>query len=382
VIIQITPPPTAPFEYIENPQLESNHILTDELRLTSTGSGAWQWTVGAFGQNNRSAIYSLGFFGSPGPLPTPFGSGSEIDSKNWAAFGDTSYKLGQLTLGAGVRYFEDHEEYTSFPPPLSQTGKFQSTDPRVYAQYALTQEASIYASAAKGFRSGGFNPVGTPTFGPEDVWSYELGTKTLLSEGRLSADGAVFYSNYKNYQIVGLVPPPALPLSIIRNAGDAWIKGIEWDLAFRPNDRWKLSFSGSVLDTIFYRINVIDSAYDVGDQLDFVPKYLFTGSLERAFIWDGRPGFMRLDYSEQGRETDRDRNVSGPTPWYFGESDVLHMLTFSTGVQFDRGTSVRLFAQNLLDDRGFDSPATQQNYAGRSRPRNYGIAFSMKFGHP
>src|SRR5258708_13023952 len=73
----------------------------------------------------------------------------------------------------------------------------------------MAESANIYASAAKGFRSGGFNFVPqTPTFDPEEVWTYELGTKASLFESRFRSEIAIFYSDYKNYQVVGIAPPP------------------------------------------------------------------------------------------------------------------------------------------------------------------------------
>src|SRR5581483_8829889 len=129
--------------------------------------------------------------------------------KSSSAFADLSYQLtDKLTLGAGARYFRDHQDYanTDLTAQLVtlQTGKFHSTDPRAYIRYKVTDQINTYATAAKGFRSGGFNNPGIPDYGPEKIWSYELGTKMSLLQNRLRLDAAVFTSDYNDYQVVGL----------------------------------------------------------------------------------------------------------------------------------------------------------------------------------
>src|SRR5690606_24466685 len=100
----------------------------------------------------------------------------------------------------------------------------------------LADGVNTYASAAKGFRSGGFNPLPAGPYDAEEVWTYELGLKTSLLGGRLQTDAAVFHSDYENFQILGI-----LPLSfdsLISNAGNARIRGIEWSLTWYPTEQW------------------------------------------------------------------------------------------------------------------------------------------------
>src|SRR6185436_18908974 len=111
-----------------------------------------------------------------------------------------------FTLGAGIRYFHDDQTFTS---DAIQHGTFSATSPRVYARFKVTPDITTYTSVAKGFRSGGFNTLDQPSYGPEVVWTYELGTKATLFDRRLSSDIAIFYSDYSEYQGVGSPPPPA-----------------------------------------------------------------------------------------------------------------------------------------------------------------------------
>ena len=74
--------------------------------------------------------------------------------------------------------------------------------------------------------------------------------------------------------------------------------------------------------------------------------------------------------------TRRDRSIG---PWYFSESDVIHMLNFNMNLQWNESLSMGVFAQNLLNDRGYIDPFSIQNDAVRSRPRTVGIDFGVKF---
>ncbi len=372
--------PPQPATQFYTSQFYGAEVLTDELRLVSTGSGPWQWTVGGFYRDarfeggSRGASY-IGLVGAP--LPAPYGFGSVSFYKSWAAFADVSYRLiDRLTLGAGLRNFREDQELRDGLDGLGsvQKGTFDSLNPRLYAQLKLTDRVNAYTSAAKGFRSGGFNTLNQPPYDPEEVWTYELGAKMSLLGGRLYADTALFYSDYRNYQIIGTVPPSFS--SIYSNAGNAKIKGVEWEFSWRAADQLSLSFNGDYIDSEFYEMRAGATSHIVGDPLDLTPKYSYTLSAQRDFAWGGRAGFARLDYNQAGRATFRNRSFG---PWYFSESDIINMLNFNAGLRWNANLSLELFAQNLLDDRGFiDSWSIQQSSA-RSRPRTYGVGFSVTF---
>ncbi len=362
--------------------LARHRTATEELRLTSLGSGPWQWTLGGFYRRNRVdqslPYYYVAFEGPPGtPLPAPITAHLQNFSESRAVFADSSYRVTErVTLGAGLRYFEDDQEATDFAGATFQSGRFDALSPRIYAQYKLTDHANAYASIAEGFRSGGFNRLNQPPFDPEHVRTYELGAKTSLADGRLSGDVAVYYSDYTDYQIAGLLPPPAPTLYIYRNAGSARIKGVEWAFAWRPAAQWELSFNGDYLTSEFYEINVLTSAYQAGDQVDYTPKYQFHVAAQRDFGWNGKAGFARVDYGQRGVETYRNRSTG---PWFYSESDVINMLNFNLGLQWNKGLSVGLFGQNLLNDRGYLSAGSNAGLASRARPRTYGVEFGVKF---
>jgi iron complex outermembrane receptor protein len=379
------PPPGTPFADFYYPVGTFNNTASiEELRLTSIGARRWQWTVGGFYRHYRDNYNTpteyFDLRGPPGtPLPLPFAQQQDTLFQSWSAFGDMSYQLSErFTIGGGARYFSDHQEFGASFLQSGLTGKFHSVDPRVYMQYKLTDEVNTYASAAKGFRSGGFNlSPGQPTFGPETVWTYELGTKASLPAGRLSADVSIFYTNYKDFVISGVTSVLANAIPISSNAGDARLEGIEWDLTWKPADRWTLGFNGEYLNTRFTRISLLSTAHIVGDPIDLVPKYQANLSVQHDFKWNGKQWLARLDYSQQGRETYQYRSVG---PWFFGKSDIIHMLNYNMSLQWSEGLSLNLFAQNLLNNRSILDPQGTMainNSGTRTRPRTFGIGFNF-----
>lgn len=356
----------------------SEKNTSEELRLSRTEDSAWQWTVGYFYKHFTDATYETYYFGlglPPGtdlsalPLTT---SSDQEQNKSSSVFADTSYELfKRLTIGAGVRYFRDDVNFSE-PGAALQATRFSSTDPRVYVRYAASENVNVYASAAKGFRPGGFNSQGQPPYEPERVWTYDLGTKMRALENRLTGDLDFYVSNYSNYDIVGQTI--SNPSNITRNAGTARIKGVNADLAWRPSDQWSFGISGDYIRARFVSLQVINAAYNVGDPLPATPEYLLVGTLERDFHWLGKPAFARFTYSQVGPSIYFDRAFGE-----FGFAPVLHLLNFNTGVQWNDSLRLSLYAQNLTNDRGYLDAFEVLNVAPRERPRTLGVEFTVNF---
>ncbi|NOZ42942.1 MAG: TonB-dependent receptor, partial [Alphaproteobacteria bacterium] len=188
------------------------------------------------------------------PLWKLFGAdlgGSRIVSQNiksYAGFGQATYALtDKLSMTAGLRYtyetknlarkgFRSHTGVENIP--YGEMGaSYHSFSPRFGLEYQWNPSLMTYVSAAQGFKSGGINGRSMKSndflpFGPETVWTYEVGVKSEWFNHRLLFNGDVFYSNYNDIQFQSLTSDPktAQPISIIDNAGKAKIKGFEIQL--------------------------------------------------------------------------------------------------------------------------------------------------------
>lgn len=387
-------PPNPTFFFLEPFIHVNNEASSEELRLANTGSELWHWSIGGFYKDYHDK-YSYpgeyyGIAGAPSAvslasaLQSP-GAAAQSSSRSVAGFADTSYLLfSRLTLGAGVRYFKDHETdlsttesgyLSTTKPHVNVTtpftpGNFTSTDPRFYIQYAVTSHINTYASAAKGFRSGGFNLTPSePPYQPEVLWSYDLGLKLRFPTEGVRADVDGFVMNYSNYVSTTYVPP----VYLLANVGKARIQGVDAALTLQPLRHWKLSLNTEFLRSQFLTASAI-SGYAPGQRLPFAPTYSFAASIQREFRWRGKDSNVELYYYEISRVQYRLAHV----PQF--QSDILHFLSFRADILWNDNLSLGLFAHNLLNDRGYESPLYYTDTSARPRPRTFGIEFDVRFG--
>jgi outer membrane receptor protein involved in Fe transport len=277
----------------------------------------------------------------------------------------------------GVRYFEDDRTSDDLASGTTQAGTFDALSPRIYARYELSDDVSIYANVAKGFRSGGFAGItGVNPYEPDTVWSYEAGVKaSRIFDGLLSLDLTLYYSDYKNIQedSVTLVNGAFTQFTI--NGGDAEIKGLDWNLSAYPTSDLTLGVSGNYVDTKYVAITGIGT-HAVGYPLDMIPDHQisFWGQFDFDIFSDGE-GFIRADYSRQGKAFWRERSVG---PWYVSNSDILNTFNMRIGGRWEN-FSAEFFVQNITNDRGFVDPLSVIELAVRSRPRTIGIRFGVDF---
>jgi len=367
---QIAPPP-APRLQVGGDRYRTAEVFSHEFRISRQGERL-NWLVGAFyrdGDSTYAQNLSAGF-GTP---LFNIVSGNTASSESGSLFGNVDYRLtDELTLGGGVRYFRDERE--TFNGTVAQDGEFESVSPRVYVKYAFDRNAQVYASAAKGFRSGGFNGTGQPTYDPEFAWTYELGGKINAMDGRLSAEVSVFHTDYKDVQIYQVVDFVTLAARFT-NAGNANVDGIEGSLTLQASDEFSLGFSGSYNKSKFTSIRV-GSTHAVGDGLDLIPKYntlvwaaydirLPSGHTLRAFA----------DYSVQGKSKYRNRTVG---TFYYSESDVIQLLNASLEAEVGAWRG-EIFASNLLDEDGYRDAVSINGDATQDRPRTFGVSLSRRF---
>ncbi|QDE27991.1 TonB-dependent receptor domain-containing protein [Paremcibacter congregatus] len=375
-LFPLAPPPIPAFHIIQPDDLNIE-VFNQEIRLGSSEEGPWQWTVGGFFRDAQlGRLIGPAFLGLPGPLPdgaAPIILTLDDSSRSWAVFGNTSVELGErLEFGAGLRYFKDKAEFFDGAVMLKDT--FDSLNPRLYVNFDVSEDSMIYVSAAKGFRSGKFNLLGQPKAGPESVWTYELGVKATMLDGMFDGEIALFYSDYKDYQIFGIFQGTGV--GIMSNGGKARIKGVEWIFDWNMSDHFTISFDGNYVDAKFVEINATSTAYIVGDPIDYIPKYQLTVSAKYDFEWQEKSGFIRLDYNQVGRSVQRNRSIG---PQYFGQSDEINMLNFNIGLQWNDSLSFGVYAKNILNDRGQLHGGEFLGAALRSRPRTFGLQMGLGF---
>lgn len=258
------------------------------------------------------------------PVPVVTGVGSfpqDVDSTSYAVFGQVDYDFTEdltLTLGARMTWEEKEADLAAvlvegpgLPPPLAEEYAVEEEEdwsaftPRIGLTYRINDDAMIYASAARGFKSGGFQgTAGTAAsasiaYDPEYALSYEIGAKTNWLEDSLRINVAVFQIDYEDLQVSQLVP---LCCVVIGNAADAEINGAELELLYRPMAGFDLNASFSYLDAEYESFAGGATADHSGNTLQRAPKRKF--NIGAQYEWTvGEVGTLlaRVDWARQSR---------------------------------------------------------------------------------
>lgn len=276
-------------------QRETHDQFSQELQLTAT-SGRLKWLVGLY------------YFEEQGALLAPIGltiiqpglesvNDAKIKTDAWAAYVNGTYALtDRLSVTAGARYSyekkqSDAKGYILFDGVNPGFGGYTSVGsatfnawtPKFGIDYRWTDDVMLYASATRGFKSGGFN-IGAdqPSFDPEYIWAYEVGLKSDWFDRRLRANLSAFFYEYTDLQVQQNQEASAGAVSIVlRNAANATLKGFELELEALPMASLHLSANVAYLDATYddfvtARTNAPGIDVDVsGNTMTMAPKWAF-----------------------------------------------------------------------------------------------------------
>ena len=101
------------------------------------------------------------------------------------------------------------------------------------------EDSLIYASANRGFKSGGFGNFGFGEYDPEFVWAYAVGAKNTFFDDRLQVNLEAFLYEYKDLQLTVIDG-----LSFRTENADAEVYGADLEIEAQP-------IPGLLLNTVF-----------------------------------------------------------------------------------------------------------------------------------
>ncbi|MEE4218843.1 MAG: TonB-dependent receptor [Xanthomonadales bacterium] len=186
-------------------------------------------------------------------------------TKSYAVYAQADWKIGEKgTLTVGARFTDEDKDIgladntgadvlttaglIAAGIPLSQSES--KVTPRIAYAYDISDEFMVYASATNGFKSGGWNARGTSPsayepFGPEEIWSYEIGMRAEWLDGTLRTNITAFYSEVEDLQTTAATPSGQF---LTTNAGGLENKGLEAEITWLPIDIWKIFASVGLQD--------------------------------------------------------------------------------------------------------------------------------------
>lgn len=316
-----------PSNLVDTTDLQS---FTQEIRLSSSNSGPFQWLIGGFYSTvdraytqrlptpgydaftdaelgaGTSAAVANGF-----PANSPYNSDIPYDIEQFAVFGEASYDITpRFTVTAGGRYydFSERREFNSGGLFANGDNNVDETSsngfsPRVILTYEAADNIRINAQASKGFRLGGVNdPLNIPlcsggangpdaltygnrpTYEDETLWNYEIGVRGQRRGLRFSAAG--FYTDIKNLQVTA--DAGSCSSRVVFNVPSAHTMGVEFELGASPIQGVDLSLSGSWVESEFdsdvtTTQGVVIAGIREGNRLPTVPKFQISASASYTF---------------------------------------------------------------------------------------------------
>jgi iron complex outermembrane receptor protein len=296
---------------------------------------------------------------------------------------------------------------------LNQGVKENGHTERFNVSYKFDPDRMIYYTYSTGFRPGGVNRVFDkdigaifPPYAADYLKNNEIGWKTQWFSRKLRWNGALFHEKWDNFQFSYLGPNS---VTVVQNAANATIKGVETEVEWAVADGWLLSAAATYLDAkltsnfcgsflpgtatlITNCPTQVNSFADgttttgplavAGQQLPVAPKIKANAVARYSFAVMDWNAFIQGAYVHQGSSEPLLRLVDEQ---HLGELPAFNIVDLSTGAE-KNGLSVQLIVTNVADERaqltrfGQCTPTTcTQNYVIPNQPRTIAIKFGQKF---
>lgn len=344
-----------------------------ELRYASTFSDKFDFTVGYYFFDQS---YYVGERRQILQVVNQAGV-TEIDHDISAFFGQLTYNFtDEASVVAGVRRTSE-EKAVRFSPPgscaldftncktvISKDGEFNNTTPHLALNYRPDEDRLFYLSYTEGFKSGAFNQRAQREefIGPADeeqVSSVELGVKSILDDGRVMLNAALFMVDYEDIQVnvnedIDITLPDGTVETssgqVLKNAAKAEISGFELEAVAWVTDSLRVNSSLGYVDAEYEEFQGISNASDL--EFARVPEYTYNLGVEYEVPVKTGMVTFRGDYSYKDNYfTDLNND-----PEIMQESFGLVDLSVSYDNE-DKGYRLSLYGRNVTDEDYFEFAA-------------------------
>ncbi|ALJ14760.1 TonB-dependent receptor [Sphingopyxis macrogoltabida] len=417
--------------------------FTQEVRLQSNDTDSrLKYVFGAFYQNSRqrardgdrsfspydnylypSAYHDLFLppelaallpvFFPLGPDGTSGYAQTRIVDKNLGFFGSIDFEIiDNLTLTAGARWsrleFESQAESFDALTNVTTTGPLlRSVEKPFTPKFGLTYEVNpnlmVYASAAKGFRSGGVNTAAgdvdlvarclaglekigystiPATYKSDSVWSYEFGAKGRVGNVATFAASA-FQIDWSGVQRSRQIEGCAGVFT--DNFGKARARGLEAQITLFPVTGLtldaNLGYNDATQRETIFAPGTTNTITRVGDRFTAPWTVNLTGMYETPLGPDDLTGYGTVQWTYKSGFSVKPGNV-GFNP-ILGTTDSQNNLNARLGVRTGNGLDVSLFVNNLTNSRDIIGrlhfQPSERIQVQTWRPRTFGITAGYRF---
>jgi outer membrane receptor protein involved in Fe transport len=346
-------------------------------------------------------------------------------------FANADYRVTDtIKLTVGGRYAHYSEDVSSFiAGPFNGTNgetfvgstSGHTFDPKVAVTWQPDDQRLFYASVAKGYRPGGYNPqvnnaqpacqavlaaedLTVPrTYGPDSIWSVEAGAKQRLFDNRLAIDFSVYHNNWDNIQLSEKIA--GCGFGAILNLGSAETQGFDLNLQSRIGDHLKFDMAVGYTEGHFTKDAYVGNkdkgaprAISKGDQISglsagpAIPPWTITASLEYDFVLGRHDGYFRIEdtYHSKNYGPFSQQNPQNPVVYdpELPDEPTNNLINLKAGVRI-KGVDAALFVNNLANAHplmstfhvGQRAPgdADHRYFANTFTPRTIGVNATVNY---
>jgi len=176
---------------------QKTNVLSNELRLQSSGNRIYNFTYGVFSAQNRTSTHT--------DFPPLFSRDARSNTKDLGVFTNQRLALTERDdVVLGIRY----SRITVDDLVARAKNVYQATTGNASYQHQITQDLMAYVSYGTSFRPGSGGALPTPqaaipqsygNFNSEHSKTWEVGIKSQWFDRRLTADLAYFDQKYDGY---------------------------------------------------------------------------------------------------------------------------------------------------------------------------------------
>jgi len=450
-----TPTSCDGYQYQERNQED----MSFELRLTSSEDQRFRWIAGAYfltidrevvvgyGADTGNGFLRQPYIPPSGPNPTDLLFWDNFDTDVFAGYGQLEFDLGDsMELAFALRYDKEDRKVSNNVPNVMSSGlninlagqpinpaynqfpngipdrdaSFSEWQPKITWRWSATDNANVYASWGRGFRSGGFNSIGSQATidfwyntgfgGPGEVVdsqlvindeydkevtdSWEIGAKTMWADNRFRLNGAFFSTTIDNNQFFEFFAGPFGLMRVVTTIDKVKISGFEADFDWAVTENFRLYGGLGLLDSEIKEN--INRPLSVGNDVPQSPEetYNLGGQFDLP-ISSNWSMMARLDWQYVGKmwfHTLQEEAV--PTIWqvFFGPGLTANMSkaqrdaydTVNARLSFSNQNWIfTAWGRNLTDDDYLQEVIPAPEFGGSfihpSSLRAYGIEATYQF---
>lgn len=368
------------------------HTFSQELRYASPKWATGDFIAGLYysDEHGTRQLGVRGLAARTGALASATLADQTVDSRSVAAFADGVLHLpGALDLTAGARYTRDTKTAslvrTDFIKPANGftvgplDAAWHELTPRVVLAWTPRPGLMTYASATRGYTSGGYNADASTAaafrtaFAPETVNNVEAGAKSQWLDNRLRVNVALYQMHYRDKQ--ELVNNTQTGILAIFNAGKATVKGAELEVAYKAARWLDLSAGYSRLNGR-YDTFVLGTTNNSGNPLSNAPRNQYSTAANASYPI-GDVGFLVGAASYAWKSSYNTGAANDPNL----QLASYGLANLSAGIESpDRALRLVAWVSNANDTQYALTRSTQvvlARYAGE--PRTFGLTLTARY---